>query len=100
MTIGREDLIHSLAKSMGVGDAQNARISSTKYNADTGTMYCNGHVISKATIDQARLYFFNQYRKLAEKDDEGAKDMAAFYEIASEAINMIVESGNKSTDGT
>ena len=100
MSIGREDLIHSLAKSMGVGEAQSGRISSSKYNADTGTMYCNGHVISKATIDQAKLYFSNQYRKLAEKDDEGAKDMAAFYEVASEAINMVVESSTRGSDGT
>ena len=34
----REDLIHSLAKSMGVGDAQKARGASGKYNAETGTM--------------------------------------------------------------
>ena len=100
MSIGREDLIHSLAKSMGVGDAQKAKISSSKYNADTGTLYCNGHSISKATIEQAKLYFTSQYRKLAIKDDEGAKDLATLYEIASEAISILTESGNKGPDGT
>ena len=32
-------------------------------------------------------------KRLAEKDDEGAKDMAGIYEVAMEAINMMVESG-------
>ena len=96
MTIGREDLIHSLAKSMGVGgEAQKSQYSASKYNADTGTIFANGHVITRTTIEQARLYFNAQYRKLAEKDDEGARDMAGIYEVAMEAINMMVESGSK-----
>ena len=86
----REDLIHSLAKSMGVGDAQKARGISGKYNAETGTMYCNGHIISRATIEQASSYFGSQYKRLAEIDDENAKEMASIYEVAMEAINMIV----------
>lgn len=90
MTDGREDLIYSLAKSMGVGDAQKNKASSGKYNSETGTMYCNGHVISRASIEQARAYFTNQYRKLAERDDEGSKELATIYEIAMESINMIV----------
>ena len=100
MSIGREELIHSLAKSMGVGDAQKSKISSSKYNADAGTLYCNGHVISKSTIDQAKLYFTSQYRKLAVKDDEGAKDLATLYEVAAEAISILTESGNKGTNAT
>ena len=79
---------------MGMGDAQKARFASGKYNADTGAIYSNGHVISKRTIEQSRIYFLNQYRKLAEKDDEGAKELAAIYEVAFEAISMMVESGN------
>ncbi len=93
MSLGREDLIHSLAKSMGMGDAQKAKYTAGKYNADTGNIFSNGHVISKQTIEQSRIYFLNQYRKLASKDDEGAKDLAAIYEVAFEAINMMVESG-------
>ncbi|WP_026661964.1 hypothetical protein [Butyrivibrio proteoclasticus] len=92
MSLGREDLIHSLAKSMGMGDAQKAKYTAGKYNADTGSIFSNGHVINKQTIEQSRLYFLNQYRKLASKDDEGAKDLAAIYEVAFEAINMMVES--------
>ena len=95
MTVGREDLIHSLAKSMGVGEAQKSKYTSGKYNVDSGTIFTNGHVITRATIDQAKQYFTTQYRKLASKDDEGARDMAALYEVAMEAINMMVESGVK-----
>ena len=97
--MAREDLIYSLAKSMGMGDAQKPKYSATKFNAETGTIYCNGHVISRGTIEQARAYFTAQYRKLAEKDDEGARDMSTLYEVAMEAITMMVESGQKSSDG-
>ena len=95
MAQGREDLIKSLASSMGMGDSQKAHFSSGKYNADAGTLYSNGHLITKNTIEQARVYFTTQYRKLAEKDDEGAKELASMYEVAMEAITMLVESGNK-----
>ncbi len=88
----REDLIHSLAKSMGMGDAQKAKYTANKFNSETGTIYANGHVISRGTIEQAKAYFTSQYRKIAEKDDEGAKEMAMLYEVAMEAINMMVES--------
>ena len=93
MSLGREDLIHSLAKSMGMGEAQKSKYTAGKYNPDTGSIFCNGHVITKQTIEQSRIYFHNQYRKLASKDDEGAKDLASIYEVALEAINMMVESG-------
>ncbi len=99
MANGREDLIYSLARSMGVGDAQKSKYSSGKYNPETGTIYSNGHIISKATIEQAKTYFTNYYRKLAEKDDEGAKDMALLYEVAMEAINIMVENNAKATEG-
>ncbi len=99
MANGREDLIYSLARSMGVGDAQKSKYSSGKYNPETGTIYSNGHIISKANIEQAKTYFTNYYRKLAQKDDEGAKDMAMLYEVAMEAINIMVENNVKATEG-
>ena len=99
MSLGREDLIHSLAKSMGMGDSQKPKVSSGKFNAETGTIYSNGHMISRATIEQAKVYFTSQYRKLAEKDDEGVKEMAALYEVAMEAINMMSESTAGNAEG-
>ncbi len=93
MTLGREDLIHSLAKSMGMGDAQKPKYTAGKYNPETGNIFCNGHVITKQTIEQSRMYFHTQYKKLAGRDDEGAKDLAKIDEVALEAINMMVESG-------
>jgi hypothetical protein len=95
MAQGREDLIHSLAKSMGMDNAQKTRFNSGKYNPETGILYANGHTITKNTIEQARSYFTTQYRKLAEKDDEGAKQLAMIYEVAMESIGMVVESGQK-----
>ena len=99
MAQGREDLIYSLAKSMGMGDSQKTKYSASKFNADTGTIFSNGHVISRTTIDQAKSYFTAQYRKLAEKDDEGAKEMAMLYEVAMEAINMMLENATKAPEG-
>ena len=98
MAQGREDLIYSLAKSMGMGDTQKAKYSASKYNAETGTIYCNGHVITRPTIEQAKAYFTTQYRKLAEKDDEGAKELSTLYEVAMEAINMMLESSAGGSD--
>ncbi len=98
MAQGREDLIYSLARSMGMGEAQKTKYTSGKFNPETGTIFCNGHVITRGTIEQARTYFTAQYRKLAEKDDEGAKDLAMLYEVAMEAINMMSESAAKASD--
>ncbi len=94
MAQGREDLIYSLAKSMGMGDTQKAKYTASKYNAETGTLYSNGHMITKGTIEQSKAYFTAQYRKLAEKDDEGAKELSAFYEVAMESINMMLASSS------
>ncbi len=100
MAQGREDPIHSLAKSMGMGEAQKTtRYTAGKYNPEMGTIYGNGHIISKTTIEQAKNYFATQYRRMAEKDDEGARELAMIYEVAMEAINMMVESSSKAADG-
>ena len=90
--ISREALINSLAQSMGMGDAQK-KVSAAKYNSETGTIMSNGRVISNATVMQAKNYFTAQYNKLAEMDDEGAKQMATLYEVAKEAIGIMLDSG-------
>ena len=94
---GREALIHSLAQSMGMGDAQKKSVAG-RYNAETGTIVSNGRVISNATVLQAKNYFTAQYNKLAEMDDEGAKQMATLYEVAMEAIEIMVNGGRGSID--
>ncbi len=95
--IGREALIHSLAQSMGVGDAQK-KSTAAKYNPETGTIMSNGRVISNAAVVQAKNYFTAQYIKLSEMDDEGAKQMAILYEVAMEAIGIMTDSGNGAPD--
>ncbi len=95
--VGREELIHSLAQSMGMGDAQRKN-TAAKYNSETGTIMSNGRVISSAMVIQAKNYFTSQYNKLSEMDDEGAKQMATLYEIAMEAISIMTDSGKGSSD--
>ena len=97
MADSREALIHSLAASMGMGDSQK-RTATGRYNAETGTIMSNGRVISNATAIQAKNYFTSQYNKLCEMDDEGAKQMATLYEVAMEAISIMVDSGIGTTD--
>ena len=89
----REALIHSLAQSMGMGEAQKLKTATGRYNAETGTIVSNGRVISSATVIQAQNYFTSQYNKLAEMDDEGAKQMATLYEVAMEAIGIMIDQG-------
>ena len=94
----REALIHSLAQSMGMGDAQKLKSATGRYNAETGTIMSNGRVISNATVVQAKNYFTSQYNKLAEMDDEGAKQMATLYEVAMEAIDIMIGGGRGASD--
>ncbi|MBP3825065.1 MAG: hypothetical protein ILA11_04965 [Butyrivibrio sp.] len=63
----REDLIHSLAKSMGVGDAQKAKYTSNKFNTETGAMYANGHAIPRGTIEQAKVFLQISIERLLKK---------------------------------
>ncbi|MBQ7679882.1 MAG: hypothetical protein IJT34_08535 [Butyrivibrio sp.] len=99
MAENREDLIYSLARSMGMGDAQKTKYSVSNYNSETGTLVCNGHIISRNNIDRAKSYFSSQYHKLMEKDDEGARQLAMMYEVAVEAIGFMLQTNVKNPDG-
>ncbi len=91
---GREELIFSLAKSMGVGEAQKQKPVTPvvgKVNPDAGSIFANGHTIKKSTIEQAKAYFSSQYRKLSSMDDESATELANLYEAAVLGINALLE---------
>ncbi len=96
MAESREDLIYSLARSMGMGETNKTPVKTAgKYSAETGTIFSNGHVIKRETIEQAKQYFDGQYRKLCEMDDDGARQMACIYEVAVEAIRIMVDTNNE-----
>ncbi len=95
--VGREAIIQSLAQSMGMGEAQK-KGASGRYSPETGTLMSNGRVISSATVMQAKNYFTAQYNKLAEMDDEGARQIATLYEVAMGAIDIMTDGSNNSHD--
>ena len=76
MAENREDLIYSLARSMGMGDAQKTKYSVSNYNSETGTLVCNGHIISRNNID-----------------------LAMMYEVAVDAIGFMLQTNVKNPDG-
>ena len=78
----REELIHSLAESMGAMVRPN--YAASKFDDATGTFYCNGHVFGQRTIDQAATYFNNIRQTL-----EPGSDTAMFYELATESIKYL-----------
>lgn len=92
---GREELIFSLAKSMGVGESQKPKtVISTptvKTGLESNSIFANGHRITKTTIEQAKSYFSAQYRKLSSMDDESASELASLYEVAMLGINNLLE---------
>lgn len=53
----RTDLINQLAASMGAGDYAKTRFEESRYDAETGTLYCDGYVISKSVIEEAIQHF-------------------------------------------
>ncbi|MCR5099802.1 MAG: hypothetical protein K6B41_00445 [Butyrivibrio sp.] len=89
----RESLITGLAVAMGQGEALKTRYDKNKYDASTGTILCNGHIIKSQTIEQARMFFDEQRKKYQAQIDnlQGAYDIMCFYETAVQAIEMMQE---------
>ncbi|MCR5100474.1 MAG: hypothetical protein K6B41_03860 [Butyrivibrio sp.] len=87
----KAELIEGLAIAMGQGEALKTRYDLNKYDSTTGTMYCNGHIISSSTINNAKNFFDAQRRKYKEHIEElqGAYDMMCFYEVALEGIEKL-----------
>ena len=56
---GREELINQLAAKMGAGDFAQTKYTESRYDAQTGTLYCDGIMITKPVIEKAEQYFKN-----------------------------------------
>ena len=84
----RSELINQLAASMGAGNFAKTKYEENKFDADTGTLYCNGMVISKSTADKAIQHFEILERK-CDKNDSAQLQMAMIYRCAIEAIKMM-----------
>ena len=86
----REDLINQLAMSMGAGEYGRTKYENSRFDASTGTLYCDGYMITKNVLDEAVAYFTGLRNKCDYKDPDSRK-MAMIYQSAIEAIKMMRE---------
>lgn len=84
----RSDLINQLAASMGAGDFAKTKYEESRYDVETGTLYCNGMAISKSTADKA-IQHFTVLEKKCDLQDSAQRQMAMIYRCAIEAIKAV-----------
>ena len=74
---------------MGHEDISSTRLGESRYNPDTGTLFCNGYVVSKNTIEEARQFFEKQSQRYANATEKELKNMSQIYTVGAEAIKMM-----------
>ncbi|MCR4595825.1 MAG: hypothetical protein K5673_03480 [Lachnospiraceae bacterium] len=86
------DLIRQLATSFGMADTYNTRLEGSKYDAATGTLYCDGMAVSKSSVETALAFFQRQrdyFRSMADMDN-AAMEQFLNYSVAYNAIAMMM----------
>lgn len=86
--LDRTDLINQLAASMGAGQFAQTKFEDSRFDPETGTLYCNGMAISASVADQAIKHFEMVYRK-CDLNDNSSRQMAMIYRCAIEAIKVV-----------
>ena len=84
----RSDLINQLAASMGAGQFAAKSFEESRFDAETGTLYCNGMVISKSIADKA-IQHFEMLESKCDATDSSQREMAMIYRCAVESIKMM-----------
>lgn len=91
----KSSLVEELAKSMGMGSTKS--VSTSKFDASTGTLYCDGEVYTRQSIKEARDFceeMEHKYKKFSGNASE-------LYLIAKLGLDMLlkgsVSSGNNIT---
>ncbi|MCR4654098.1 MAG: hypothetical protein K5744_10485 [Eubacterium sp.] len=92
--LDRQDLINQLANSMGAGDFAATKYEDSRYDASTGTLYCDGIMIASTVIDKAEAYFKGLKTKCSYADPS-SREMAMIYQVAIEGIKLIKASGQE-----
>ena len=95
MADNRKDLINQLAASMGAGDYAKTRFEESRFDPESGTLYCDGYVISKSVIDEA-IQHFKLMQSKCDMNDPASRHMALIYKTALEGIKKLRESEKKS----
>lgn len=84
----RSDLINQLAASMGAGQFASTSYEDSRFDAETGTLYCNGMVISKSVAEKA-IQHFETLEKKCDIKESSQREMAMIYRCATESIKMM-----------
>ncbi|MCR5800837.1 MAG: hypothetical protein K6G57_00715 [Lachnospiraceae bacterium] len=84
----REELISSLAASVGLAGPA-SKYEPSRYDRMTGTLYCDGYVITGTIINEALAYFQNMKMRAEKEDNEQSRHTALIYKTAIEAILMM-----------
>ena len=84
----RSDLINQLAASMGAGQFAQTKFEESRFDPETGTLYCNGMVISASVADQA-LKHFELLKNKCDLNEPSSRQMAMIYQCAIEGIKMM-----------
>ena len=90
----RSDLINQLAASMGAGDFAKTKYEESRYDPETGTLYCDGIMITKPVIEKAEQHF-KALKAKCSYTDPASREMAMIYQLAIEGIKMIKASGQQ-----
>ncbi len=90
----RSDLINQLAASMGAGEFAQTKYEESRYDPETGTLYCDGIMITKPVIDKAEQHFKSLKSKCS-YTDPASREMAMIYQVALEGLKKIKESGQQ-----
>ena len=90
MADNRSDLINQLAASMGAGQFASTTYEESRFDPDTGTLYCNGMVITKSVAEKA-IQHFEMLEKRCDTMDNNQRQMAMIYRCAIESIKVVAE---------
>ena len=91
----RDELIKQLSVSMGVGKfAETNPTEKSYFDTETGTLYCDGIMITKPVIEKAEQHF-KMLKSKCSYNDPASREMAMIYQVAIEGINMIRNSGQQ-----
>ena len=94
----KANLIQQLALTTGALPNPTDRYSKSRFNPETGTLYCNGVVITKSTIDEAKNYFEKMQSQCNAAGSREMRDVGTYYQLAIEAINMMQEGRNNEAE--
>lgn len=90
----RTATIMQLASAMGHGAAIETLHGPSRYDAGTKTLYCNGQVITGATMEDAKKYFEDQKAYFCSGPNANLPDAGMYItycNVAIEAINWMMQ---------